>query len=45
MIQGQIEVHNVPDNAGSEESFFSAMQNISLSEAFEFAFKENTDKQ
>ena len=45
MIQGQIEVHNVPDNAGSEEFFFSAMQNNCLSQVFQFAFNEKVDKQ
>ena len=45
MIQGQIEVHDVPDNASSEEIFFAAMQNICLTQVFQFAFNEVVDKQ
>ena len=45
MIQGQIEVHNVSDNSGSEEIFFAAMQNICSSQVFQFAFNEKVDKQ
>ena len=45
MFQGQSEVHNVPDNASSEEIFFSAMQNNCLTQVFQFAFNEIIDKQ
>ena len=45
MIQGQIEVNNVPDNSGAEESLFSAMQNTKISDVFSYAFCENIEKQ
>ena len=35
----------MPDNASSEETFFTAMQNISLTQVFQFAFNEVIDKQ
>ena len=45
MIQGQMEVKNVPDNSGAEEILFSAMQNTKISDIFSYAFSENIEKQ